>query len=413
MSNTMQKYLAVYAEPEAKLLGSILEDQTLPIKPYRYCLVIPVFQESYQGLSAAWRQLPIDTLIILVINSYLKDDTPTMALYDELYARSTPQHLIANLHLLTNDKDKDVLLVDRCHNDCLIPKTQGVGLARKIGADIALALIVKGIVVERRISLTDADVVLPKDYFTPLITHDDAALVYPFIHRSSDDLVDAIQLYEISMLYYAAGLRWSGSHYGFTTIGSLITVNPEHYAKVRGFPKRDAAEDFYLLNKMAKIGAIRSIQAPIVEIEARLSTRVPFGTGPALAKILESGIEGYLFYHPMVFEELRAFLDGFASLWSASDIRELYQSSPFILHYCEANDFCSTIENRKKKIKSQPVFDKFLVDWFDGFKTLKFIHEMREHYPSVALEYIVDAPFVPKHQDPAQLRQQLSALCID
>ena len=152
-------------------------------------------------------------------------------------------------------------------------------------------------------------------------------------------------------------VRW---HYGFTTIGSLITVNPEHYAKVRGFPKRDAAEDFYLLNKMAKVGAVRSIQAPIVEIEARLSTRVPFGTGPALAKILESGIEDYLFYHPMVFEELRAFLDGFSSLWSASDIRELYQSSPFILHYCEANDFCSTIENRKKKVKSQPVFDKFL-----------------------------------------------------
>ncbi len=395
------------------MLGSILQDQTPPIKHYRYCLVIPAFQESYQDLSAAWRQLPIDTLIILIINSYFEDDTATIALYDEVNAHSKPQHLIANLHLLTRDKDKDILLVDRCHKDCLIPRKQGVGMARKIGADIALALITNGIVIEPRISLTDADVVLPRDYFTPLITRDDAALVYPFIHRSSDDLVDAIQFYEISMLYYAAGLRWSGSHYGFTTIGSLITVNPEHYAKVRGFPKRDAAEDFYLLNKMAKIGAIRSIQAPIIEIEARLSTRVPFGTGPALAKIVENGIEGYLFYNPMVFKELRTFLDGFSSLWSASDVRELYQSSPFILHYCETNDFYSTIEKCKKKIKSQPVFDKFLVDWFDGFRTLKFIHEMREHYPSVTLEYITDATFVPKHQDPRELRQQLAALCVD
>ena len=413
MSKGTRKYLAGYAEHEAKVLGSILQDQTPPIKHYRYCLVIPAFQESYQDLSAAWRQLPIDTLIILIINSYFKDDTATIALYDEVNAHSKPQHLIENLHLLIRDKDKDILLVDRCHNDCLIPRKQGVGMARKIGADIALALITNGIVIEPRISLTDADVVLPRDYFTPLITRDDAALVYPFIHRSSDDLVDAIQLYEISMLYYAAGLRWSGSHYGFTTIGSLITVNPEHYAKVRGFPKRDAAEDFYLLNKMAKIGAIRSIQAPIIEIEARLSTRVPFGTGPALAKIAENGIEGYLFYNPMVFEELRAFLDGFSSLWSASDVRELYQSSPFILHYCETNDFYSTIETCKKKIKSQPVFDKFLVDWFDGFRTLKFIHEMREHYPSVTLEYIADATFVPKHQDPRELRQQLAALCVD
>ena len=417
MNNAVQKYLAGYAEPEAKildkLLNSTLENPISSIQTYQNCLVIPAFQESYRDLIKAWGQLPDDTLIILVINSPIEEDIPTIALYEEFQSNSTTQHLVANLHLLTRNSDKDVLLVDRCHDENLIPKAQGVGLARKIGADIALALIGKGLIVEPRISLTDADVALPEDYFTPTMAPDDAALVYPFIHHSSNDMADTIQRYEISMLYYVAGLKWSGSHYGFTTIGSLITVNPEHYARVRGFPKRDAAEDFYLLNKLAKTGTIRSIETPVIEIEARRSTRVPFGTGPALTKIIEGGIEEYRFYHPMVFQELRTFLDNFSALWSVSNVRDLYQSSPFIQRYCEESEFYSSIESRKEKIKSKPVFDKFLVDWFDGFRTLKFIHKMREHYPSVAIENITDAPFIAEHHSLTQLREQLARLCMD
>ena len=421
MNNAVQKYLSGYAEPEAKnldkfldkILDSTPENPAPSIPTYQYCLVIPAFQESYQDLINAWGQLPENTLIILVLNSHLNEDISTITLFEEFQSRSTTQHLAANLHLLTRDTDKDVLLVDRCHSENLVPKAQGVGLARKIGADIALALIAKGIIVEPRISLTDADVRLPEDYFTPTMAPDEAALVYPFVHRASDELADAIQRYEIAMLYYVAGLKWSGSHYGFTTIGSLITVNPEHYAKVRGFPKRDAAEDFYLLNKLAKTGTIRSIQTPVIEIEARRSTRVPFGTGPALTRIIEGGIEQYRFYHPMAYQELRTFLDSFSALWSASNVRDLYRSSPFIDRYCEESEFYSAIESRKAKIKSKRVFDKFLIDWFDGFRTLKFIHQMREHYPSVAIENITDAPFIAEHHSLTELREQLAKLCMD
>ena len=67
-------------------------------------------------------------------------------------------------------------------------------------------------------------------------------------------------------------------------------INAEHYAQSAGFPKLAAGEDFYLLNKLAKIGKIiplKIINQPIY-IQARISNRTPFGTGPALDKIIDN-----------------------------------------------------------------------------------------------------------------------------
>ena len=48
-------------------------------------------------------------------------------------------------------------------------------------------------------------------------------------------------------------MKYARSPYAFHTIGSTMAVSANHYAKVRGFPKREAGEDFYLLNKLAKV----------------------------------------------------------------------------------------------------------------------------------------------------------------
>ncbi len=66
----------------------------------------------------------------------------------------------------------------------------------------------------------------------------------------------ATQLYELSLRYYVAGMKFARSPYAFHTIGSSMAVSPVHYARVRGFPKREAGEDFYLLNKLAKLGSV-------------------------------------------------------------------------------------------------------------------------------------------------------------
>lgn len=405
MGGTIEKYLTRYGELEVTLLPVF----TFP--DYEHCLVVPAFQESYEDLINVWQHLPISTLIILVINAP-QEDRKTLALAARIHANYQSKQHSANLVLLQAEGLHDILLVDRYAEYRLIPTRQGVGLARKIGADLALALIASGVVSEARISSTDADTALPLDYFSRVMAPAEAALIYPFTHLASEDLAQASLLYEVSMLYYAAGLQWSGSRYGFPSIGSIIAISPLHYAQVRGFPKRNAGEDFYLLNKLAKVGTITCLEAPSLKIKARLSKRVPFGTGPGLRKImaLDNPIAEYSFYNPQIFVLLQQFLAGFQQLWTA-DPSAIYTGA--VAEFCDALEFNSLVTKRKKDIKSEDVFLKFLDDWFDGFRTLKFVHHLRQHYPSVSFEEIYRAPFVHTLVSLPDTRALLASQCFD
>ena len=142
------------------------------------------------------------------------------------------------------------------------------------------------------------------------------------------------QLYEYSLRYYVAGLSYAGSPYAFHTIGSTLAVNAVHYARVRGFPRRQAGEDFYLLNKLAKVGSVRQLSAETdcepIDIAARRSDRVPFGTGAAVGKLmeLENPATEFLLYHPAVFGLLRGWLGSLPAFWQerSSDIGAILSS---------------------------------------------------------------------------------------
>ena len=415
MSKVIEKYLTLYSEPEAKDLLASIQVNSACLGCYQHCLVIPVFQEKFSSVINVWRNLPKDVLIIIVANSYLTDDAQTTELFDQFCKQSSIKKLTKNIFCLKKPQEKDILLIDRCHQSTIIPRKNGVGLARKIGTDIALALIHKRIVLDPKIGVTDADVLLPSAYFEPKMEPGDAALIYPFKHFSNNDLNQEILLYEISMLYYSAGVKWSGSPYGFTTIGSLIVLNSEHYAQVRGFPKKNAGEDFYLLNKLAKVGNIRSLECPTIEIEARLSNRVPFGTGPALRKIkdLLEPSKNYKFYSPIIFKELRSFLGAFSHIWDTKDVTLLFRNNQNLDRYSQASGFYALVEKRKQQTKSVTAFNRCLHEWFDALKTLRFIHRMRDLYPSVGIMGIKDAPFVDKHYTLKELREQLANRCLD
>jgi hypothetical protein len=95
---------------------------------------------------------------------------------------------------------------------------------------------------------TDADVILPNDYFAqtqPIAPDGNAAALYFFEHRFSDDpsLALAARLYEISLRYYTLGLAWCGSPYAYQAMGSCLAIRPGAYARVHGFPERNATEN--------------------------------------------------------------------------------------------------------------------------------------------------------------------------
>ena len=392
-----RKYLARYAEPETALAHELFLT-TAKRHNWQHCLVIPAYKESedfYQRLVATLLQQQ-DVLLIVVLNQpdKLANTHPeNTRLWQHLIEQTHQRQVLNNLHLRDiPDTNSALLLVNRFSPEQTIPEKQGVGLARKIGADIALSLIDKQYVEAPWIYTSDADAHLPSSYFTALKKMTDAtgktpyaAAIYPFRHLCDDSPIGrATRLYEQSMQQYVAGLHSAGSPYAFQTIGSTIAISSHHYAQVRGFPKRSGGEDFYLLNKLAKTGAINNLQAPEIFIEARQSNRVPFGTGPAINKLLlkQNLYSAPIFYHPSVFTELKSWLSAIP-VSQKTAFGDLPLASATVQALL-AIGVVQAIEAAHKVCSSTQSYNRHINTWFDGFKTLKFIHHLREHsYPSI------------------------------
>jgi hypothetical protein len=255
---------------------------------------------------------------------------------------------------------------------------------------------------------------LPENYFLCAASKnpdpDNAALIYPFRHCGGQDSADrrevlvATQLYELSLRYYVAGMKFAHSPYAFHTIGSTLAVKAVHYAKVRGFPKREAGEDFYLLNKLAKVGSVRELAAgpdcEPIEIAARRSDRVPFGTGAAVNTItsLADPVNEFRYYNPAVFGLLRLWLQSWPLIWQSRSSNLANSIFPDQPGAPERHERLQALLTGLKKIRSDKALDhafrqskdldqftRQMHTWFDAFRTLKLIHNLRDHHlPSLS-----------------------------
>ncbi|MFT5451119.1 MAG: hypothetical protein ACI9N9_000601 [Enterobacterales bacterium] len=404
MNSKIYKYLEQYAEKEVQALNSFPSALHL-----NNAVVIPAYNENAHFLTR-YIQSQLSTaanVLILVINQPVSelDSTPQQQL--ELTALSYGQVVWKNLNLSLikfNEAQGYLLLIDRFSLNYQIDDKQGVGLARKIGADIATALIHASIIKSPWICSTDADTHLPDNYFSCLddLTTSSAALIYSFKHLDHHDAISKATLtYEKSLRYYVSGLAWAGSNYAFHTIGSTIALNYNYYAMVRGFPKRSAGEDFYLLNKLAKLAPIETITHSTLYIEPRISSRVPFGTGPAVEKImLLPTIEDYLYYHPTLFLELKNCLLAMNQLWQYKDQPErwlalLSKSSQQALLQLRISKL---FEHIQSNIKTNEQCTVHTHQWFDAFRTLKFFHyQQADFYPQIALTQAITKAMFTTH----------------
>ncbi len=377
---SLQQYLERYAESEVRLAAAVPGQ-------WQQALVIPAYRESPEFLH---HRHPRDNLLIAVLNRPPNDGDTAWA---NTIITSLPHPVWRNAQLSLHNRADNcaVLVVDRCLDGEPIPEKQGVGLARKIGADIACQLLATNKLAHPWLGCTDADALLPRNYWDALKaqTNTAAACVFPFRHLRDTATESAIAQYELHMLYYVAGLRFADSAYAWPTIGSCIAFDALAYAQVRGYPKKAGGEDFYLLNKLAKIGGIRHASQPEIRLSARLSGRVPFGTGPALRKILAlESTASYRSYHPDSFTYLKAILIGLnqathtntgVSLAEIAAAQELVAERLIELW----NEFrcdiavAQTLGNSRSTHQAQ----RHIQTWFDGFRSLKLIHACRRWLP--------------------------------
>jgi hypothetical protein len=426
------KYFARYAEPEATLADALSER-------YLAALVVPACGEapsSLDGFSAALSSIRERALLILVVNA---SDAASAEMHAENQrllqhlasrfptARAISQDGVAARAWLGHAEHHDLLWLDRASVGARLPAREGVGLARKLGGDLAAALWARGQLRCPLIASSDADVTLPVDYFDrlsePVVeSSPSAAWLWPYRHEPGGDAaIDAATvLYEISLRYYVLGLAAAGSCYAYQSVGSTLCVAAPAYLSVRGVPKREAAEDFHLLDKLAKVAPLRRPRVAPIEIRARASERVPFGTGRRCREIVGELASGrdFLLYSPQIFRALGAVLEGLSAFAQSGNVAALAEAVQ--LHVPEIAEpvqlvlrelgVMAALSNASGQAPAGPVLRRRVHTWFDSLRTLRFVHRLRDRaLPSlpwrVALE---SAPFL---KQPFALGSEPTAVC--
>jgi hypothetical protein len=264
-------------------------------------------------------------------------------------------------------------------------KWAGVGLARKFGMDEALRrfnLLEKpdGIVVS-----LDADTLVAKNYlleiekhFARFPKHVGATILFQHQTKGLDEKqLKGILLYEKYLLYYKNALRFIGYPNPLFTVGSAFAVTADGYIKRGGMTRRQAGEDFYFLQTLAQLGTVGEITTTSVYPSARESDRIPFGTGPAIAKWMNDETDLTQTYNFQAFIDLKQFFDEIENLFSIEKERfsEIVKNLPNpVRQFIETDNFWVEIEDLNRNCSSLDSFKTRFFHKFNAFKILKFMN---------------------------------------
>ena len=284
--------ISAYIEKRASNIWQIENDYK---KKFQKIIVVPSIAES-NNLPALINSLEqndelelLNTLLLIVANNSISSSNEV---------KNDNQKTLAYLRKIKSKVN--ISFIDACSDGKeMDDKNGGVGLARKIGMDLALTKFDYYSINKKILISTDADCIVDSNYLSEISQEFNRnsyeLAVVNFAHDISDEDEEtkAIICYEIFLRYYVLGLSFAKSDYSFHAIGSTMLCTPEAYVKVEGMNKRKAAEDFYFLEKLAKIYPIGEIKSTFVHPSKRGSWRVPFGTGRSVDRYLSKTRDEY------------------------------------------------------------------------------------------------------------------------
>ncbi len=389
-----------------------------PAGRYSGAVVIPALAESanlpltLHSLAANPPELLARFLILVVVNHSI-DATPEEQADNLATLAVLPQwklqHGLAQLQW-----------VDAASPGRELPPKQGVGLARKIGLDLALAQL------DYRnnnplLVCLDADTLVQPDYLAAISRHFASAAAggasLHYRHRPAADPPGqaAIDRYELFLRAYVLGLELAGSPWAFHTVGSAMACRAAAYAASGGMNRRLAGEDFYFLQQIHKTAGVAPLSGTVVHPSPRSSRRVPFGTGRAVGDMLAEGDQRLLFYQPQLFAILGKWLktvaehdgaEGSILLLRAEDI------SPDLCSYLRQAGFAAAWDNlRRHNSGREKLMDAFH-GWLDAFRTMRLMHHLTDSaWPRIAPEAAVP-PLLEQtgHQPPETAAEMLELL---
>lgn len=274
-------------------------------------------------------------------------------------------------------------------------KSAGVGLARQIGMDEAAYRLIRCGNPNGIIACFDADATCASNYLVELeklweehpkttacsirYAHPTAGSEYP------DSVYSGIAEYELHLRYYNQASRYIGFPFSFHTIGSSMACSGNTYIRFGGMNRHQAGEDFYFLQKIIPHGNFRELNSTCVNPSPRASTRVPFGTGRAMLKYLNSpndGIQTYALNSFLDLIPLFSQVDGFWGMDEPSIVNCVDKLPQALRDFLILNNCSSEILRAIHNTANKQSFRKRFFLWFDAFMLLKYLNYTNEMHHS-------------------------------
>ena len=344
-------------------------------RAFNQAIVIPAYSEfeflidTLESVNQNKSELLNQTLVVVVVNN----------------ANNSPQSIKDNNQLTIrkinrNNYQFPHAVIDAASSGLELPlKHAGVGLARKIGMDLALPHLISP---QSLIFCTDADTQVSPDYLSKVTqyfdSHNTSAAVIGFDHLQSEDsgINDAIGKYEKFLKTTAEKMKNAGSPYGYVSMGSTIVCTADAYCAVGGMPRKKATEDFYFLQELTKYCGVHNIPETLVFPSPRPISRVYLGTGYRMEQIQKGFDITNLYYSDDAYRYLSKWLQLGGHAWENSlndllkDIKSIHPNLIGFLKIEGIETIWSKIQNNAP---SKSHFTEQFHRWFDGLKTIRFL----------------------------------------
>ena len=136
--------------------------------------------------------------------------------------------------------------------------------------------------------------------------------------------------------------------------------------KCGGMKVRQAGEDFYFLQEIAKTSGVQVLEKTLVFPSPRISARTPFGTGQAVRDIMKG--EALKEVSDGAFERLKKLLEC-VTLENMDTLAPEFPEREFL----EKEKFFKVWPGIRQNTPKDQLCRAFHT-WFDGLKTLRFLH---------------------------------------
>ena len=353
-----------------------------PQKKFNHAVVIPAFGEAellphtLASLNENDTLILENTLVVVVVNN----------------AVNSPESILKNnqtsLKMLKSIQYNFTLgVVDAASSGFeLSDKQAGVGLARKIGMDLALPHLSS---TKSLIFCTDADTVVSKDYIEKIIKYFDTtraqAAVVGFRHLESNNekQEQAIRQYETFLRTTAEKMQKAGSPYGYVAMGSTMVCTTGAYCSIGGMSRKKVTEDFYFLQELSKYDNVHTIAEVLVYPSSRPIPRIYLGTGFRMKQVQDGFDMNTLYYSDKAFYLLSNWIDIGSNAWKLELSllnKKTSAINPNLTDFLQQEGIEDIWSNLQNNASSEYHFSKQFHRWFDGLKTIRLL----KHFTNIA-----------------------------